>query len=250
MSAAPWSPARPGDPLTVEGWERLQTGFREALAAHRHTGGTDGARLRGEDLVPGSALRVQSLDLSEGAAIGGRDLGEWMAEAERAAWEALRPRVAEKLPMTGGTLSGDLSVGGSLSATGRVSVGGRLVVGGEEVVPRVGVFGRWELTVSMPNLKLVLPRSATLLGLWRTSHKLYEPCQVRLFPGHVDPVGDALYTQPGSGWWILRGRIFKPGDGQAWHDDARVPAGPWTAVLYAPASDHPALVLLALWGKG
>lgn len=247
MTRAPWSPATPGAPITASGWSALQVGFRDALAAHRHTGGADGPRLRGEDIDPASTLRVQSLDLSEGATVGGRDLGEWMADAERAAFEALKPEIATKLPVTGGRISGDLGVGGALTAGKDVKVGGRLVVGGKEVVPRVGVVGRWTLLRSATSLKFSLPRQATVLGFWSSDRRPRTGCIASIHPGHVDLGETERFASPGSGTWRLSGITFVPYDMQARHEAARMAAGPWTAILLNPDPDTCDLEIVAQW---
>ncbi len=233
MTRAPWSPATPGAPITASGWSNLQVGFRDALAAHRHTGGADGPRLRGEDLDPSSTLRVQSLDLSEGATVGGRDLGEWMADAERAAFEALKPEIATKLPVTGGRISGDLGVGGALTAGKDVKVGGRLVVGGKEVVPRVGVMSSWDFRGQ--DMTVVLPRAAHLYCVYPRGDVIHE----------IRP--PTVTLRSGERCWTLQGNTFF--DAAVGGDTIKpVPAGTWLLQLDTEGGSRTvSLVVFALW---
>lgn len=103
----PFYKAIPGGPILAEDWNDMQVKMRDELtariSAHTHTGATEGKKLTGDGLDPTSVLKVNQLDAAVSLSVKNIDvLGR------------LNTLDAQKLALTGGNITGALSVSGAL----------------------------------------------------------------------------------------------------------------------------------------
>jgi hypothetical protein len=108
----PYFPATPGEPILAQTWNDLQVQIRDHIHNHAHTGGAEGRLLTGAGIDPGSTLSVKQVDTSLKLTVKGTDVFDTLT--------VLRQRAdkldAEKLALTGGTMTGALTIKGALTA--------------------------------------------------------------------------------------------------------------------------------------
>ncbi|WP_309897331.1 tail fiber domain-containing protein [Archangium sp.] len=103
----PFYKAIPGGPIIADDWNNMQVKMRDELSArisaHTHTGATEGKKLTGDGIDPTSVLKVNQLDAAVSLSVKNIDvLGR------------LNTLDAQKLALTGGNITGALSVSGAL----------------------------------------------------------------------------------------------------------------------------------------
>ena len=115
----PFYPAKPGDPISAEKWNDMQVKMRDELAnrisAHTHTGGGEGRKLTGEGIDPTSLLKVNQLDAAVSLSVKNIDVfGRFTTLDQKNAETVTRLNGLDqqKLSVTGGTLTGGLTVSG------------------------------------------------------------------------------------------------------------------------------------------
>jgi hypothetical protein len=108
----PYFPAKPGEPILAQTWNDLQIQIREHIHNHAHTGAAEGRLLTGASVDPSSTLSVKQLDTSLKLTVRSVDVFETLSALGKRA-DRLD---AEKLPLTGGTLAGPLTVKGAVTA--------------------------------------------------------------------------------------------------------------------------------------
>jgi len=98
----PYYKANPGDPITADDWNNMQRKLREAVQTHNHEGGDSGAQLDGDAIAPTARLKVNQVDAAVALTVRNVDVLERLNSLEK-----------QKLPVTGGTIAGPLSVSGT-----------------------------------------------------------------------------------------------------------------------------------------
>ncbi|NOK17267.1 tail fiber domain-containing protein [Corallococcus carmarthensis] len=110
----PYIKANPGDPILSEHWNTLQVRLIEEIRTHTHLGGTDGKRLGGNGIDPETTLTVKQVAVSAGLTAKQVDVSTVLTVKGLNVADRLTGLVSEKFPVTGGTLSGPLSVTGDV----------------------------------------------------------------------------------------------------------------------------------------
>ncbi|MCP3060340.1 tail fiber domain-containing protein [Myxococcus sp. K38C18041901] len=95
----PYYPARPGDAILADTWNNMQVKTREEIRGHTHRGGADGKQLAGDSISPSAMLKVTRVEATENLVVKNTDVTARFLELEN-----------QKLALTGGALSGPLTV--------------------------------------------------------------------------------------------------------------------------------------------
>ena len=98
----PYYKANPGDPITADDWNNMQRKLRESVQTHNHEGGDSGAQLDGDAIAPTARLKVNQVDAAVALTVRNVDVLERLTSLEK-----------QKLPVTGGPITGPLSVSGT-----------------------------------------------------------------------------------------------------------------------------------------
>ncbi|MFE8599095.1 tail fiber domain-containing protein [Archangium violaceum] len=110
----PFFKANPGDPILSEQWNNMQISMRDEISTkimtHTHKGGTDGPRLSGDAIDPTAELSVKQVTAAVKLTVKGLDVEVELAKLG-----------TNKLSLTGGTITGGLSVTGTLTASSSVT---------------------------------------------------------------------------------------------------------------------------------
>jgi hypothetical protein len=99
----PYVKANPGDPILSEQWNTIQVRMIEALRTHTHLGGDDGKKLGGGGIDPDTTVAVKQVDASTTLTVRGLNVHDRITGLGN-----------EKLAVTGGTVSGTLTVNGNV----------------------------------------------------------------------------------------------------------------------------------------
>ncbi len=141
----PYFKANPGDPILSQHWNDLQVRLIEAIRTHTHEGGTDGMKLGGSGLSSETTLKVMNVEASSDITakqvkVSGALTVQGINVADR-----ITGLGNEKFPVTGGTLSGGLSVTGALGIGTTTPQTALHVVSAANAVARIeaGGTGRW-----------------------------------------------------------------------------------------------------------
>lgn len=129
----PFYPAKPGEPLLADTWNNMQVKMRDEVRTHTHRGADDGARLDGNSILPTAALTVSRVDASVALTVKNIDVYGRLGEIAT----SLTTLGNTKLAVTGGGITGGLSVTGSLGV-GNPAPANRLDV---QAVARTGAHG-------------------------------------------------------------------------------------------------------------
>ncbi len=122
--SAPTVTVRPGAWLCADDWNEAQVRALEALRDHGHASGS----LGGDSVDPAARMRLAQVEVDE-LRLRRRALDEAMGE--RVGEAPTGRALAERLPVAGGAVSGDLEVRGDLHVRGDLRVGGELSLGGQ-----------------------------------------------------------------------------------------------------------------------
>ncbi|GEN10474.1 Chaperone of endosialidase [Myxococcus fulvus] len=95
----PYYPARPGDPILADTWNNMQLQARAEIHNHTHRGGLDGKQLGGDSISPSAQLKVTRVEATDTLVVRNVDVTTRFQDLE-----------AQKLSLTGGPLSGPLTV--------------------------------------------------------------------------------------------------------------------------------------------
>ncbi|QRN93830.1 hypothetical protein JRI60_32310 [Archangium violaceum] len=98
----PFYKADPGDPITADDWNNMQSKMREEVRTHTHKGGDSGALLDGSSISPTATLKVNQVDAAVGLTVKNVDVLERLNALDK-----------QKLS-SGGNISGSLSVAGNV----------------------------------------------------------------------------------------------------------------------------------------
>lgn len=121
----PFYPAKPGDPITAEKWNDMQVKLRDEISSrissHAHTGSAEGRKLTGDGIDPSSSLKVNQLDAAVSLSVKGSDVVNRFTALEQRATNLEQ----QKLPLSGGSITGTLSVSGTLEVRNSLKVTGQ-----------------------------------------------------------------------------------------------------------------------------
>lgn len=121
----PFYPAKSGDPILADTWNNMQIKLRDEVRTHTHRGADDGKQLDGDAILPTASLRVNRVDASVALTVKGIDVLTRLTELGT----SITGLGTSKLNVTGGAISGGLTVTGSLGI-GNASPGSRLDIQG------------------------------------------------------------------------------------------------------------------------
>ncbi|AKQ66601.1 Phage tail fiber protein [Myxococcus hansupus] len=110
----PFIKANPGDPILSEHWNTLQVRLIEAIRTHTHLGGTDGTKLKGGGLDPETTLTVKELAASSSVTAKQVDVSGMLTVKGINVADRITGLDNEKFPVTGGRLSGPITVAGHI----------------------------------------------------------------------------------------------------------------------------------------
>ncbi|TSC34254.1 tail fiber domain-containing protein [Corallococcus sp. Z5C101001] len=100
----PFYPAKSGDPILADTWNNMQIKVRDEIRSHTHRGADDGKQLDGDSIVPTASLKVNRVDASVALTVKSIDVLTRLTELG-----------AQKLSLTGGAMTGALSVNSSVA---------------------------------------------------------------------------------------------------------------------------------------
>jgi hypothetical protein len=153
----PYQKASPNDPILADTWNQMQRDIRDHILRHDHTGGSDaGTVLNGASIDKGSTLTVEKVVAMSALSVNGVDVGE-----------RLKGLASEKLSLTGGTVSGALTLGGALTVDTDAKVAKTLGVTGSvggtlSVTGNATLKGTLSVTGDASAQSLALPKDATI----------------------------------------------------------------------------------------
>lgn len=100
----PFYPAKSGDPILADTWNNMQIKVRDEIRSHTHRGADDGKQLDGDSIVPTASLKVNRVDASVALSVKNIDVLTRLTELG-----------AQKLSLTGGAMTGALSVSANVA---------------------------------------------------------------------------------------------------------------------------------------
>lgn len=106
----PFYPVKSGDPILADTWNNMQVKMRDEVRTHTHRGADDGKQLDGDSIVPTATLKVNRVDASVALTVKGVDVSTRLGELAT----SISGLGTGKLNVTGGALSGGLTLTGSL----------------------------------------------------------------------------------------------------------------------------------------
>jgi hypothetical protein len=106
----PFYPVKSGDPILADTWNNMQVKMRDEIRTHTHRGADDGKQLDGDSILPTATLRVNRVDASVALTVRGVDVSTRLGELAT----SISGLGTGKLNVTGGALSGGLTLTGSL----------------------------------------------------------------------------------------------------------------------------------------
>ncbi|MCP3099523.1 tail fiber domain-containing protein [Myxococcus sp. K15C18031901] len=115
--SVPFYPAKSGDPILADTWNNMQIKTRDEIRSHTHRGGDDGKKLEGDSISNTATLSVARVVTTAGISLNGTELTDRLTGLD-----------SSKLSVTGGTLSGSLSVGGNIGIGAAPGTGRLLAV--------------------------------------------------------------------------------------------------------------------------
>ncbi|MCE9671263.1 tail fiber domain-containing protein [Myxococcus stipitatus] len=115
--SVPYYPAKSGDPILADTWNNMQIKARDEIRAHTHRGGDDGKKLDGESIAATAVLKVTRVETTAGLLLNGVELTDRLASLD-----------GKKLDLSGGAMTGPLTVGANVGIGAAPSTRRLLVV--------------------------------------------------------------------------------------------------------------------------
>lgn len=237
----PFYPAKSGDPILADTWNNMQIKVRDEIRSHTHRGADDGKQLDGDSILPTASLKVNRVDAAVALTVKNIEVHTRLTELG-----------AQKLSLTGGSMTGALSVSANVAIGASAPGTKRLLVvqpGSPDNNAGLEVRGNGDHSWGV---NLVLRTVAGTDGASMLLRSRTKSWQVRGEPGATatgfqisEDGGDAEY---GSGFGTPRLHIKSGGavgigttDPQGMLD-VRVPgAGNWDRLVVTTSTD---------WGDG